>query len=345
MTGAGWEYAAVFSASALLSVLLTPLCLRLALQHGLLDHPGTHKGHASPVPYLGGLAMVAALSFAVTAAAVLRPPPSKLDELISVLAIALGLSIIGLIDDLRGLGAIVRLLAEIGAGVGVWAIGVGVEFTGSEITNAVVTVLWVVGITNAFNLLDNTDGLSAGVAAISAASFFIIADADAQYLVAGLAVALCGCAIGFLRHNYHPARIFMGDAGSLYLGFLLAYLGLKVRYPIPDNRAFLVPLVVLAVPILDTSLVTITRILDGRSPFQGARDHVSHRLMRIGLPVRWAVGATYLASASLGVVALVISRIDVKSAYLLAGLVAALTLVTGLVLSRVPARDSSTPTT
>ncbi len=343
MTGAGWEYAAVFVASAALSLLLTPLCLRLALQHGFLDRPGSHKGHTSPVPYLGGLAIVGALSVAVVATAVLRPPPSKVDELITVLAIALGLSVLGLIDDLRGLGATVRLVAEIGAGIGIWFTGIGVQFTGSDIANALVTVIWVVGITNAFNLLDNADGLAAGVAAISAASFFVVADADAQVLVAGLAVALAGCAVGFLRHNYHPARIYMGDAGSLYLGFLLAYVGLKVRFPIPASRAFLVPLVVLTVTILDTSLVTISRLLNGRSPFRGGRDHISHRLVYIGFPLRWAVGSMYLATASLGVVALVISRVDLTSAYLLGGLVGLLAIIAGLVLSRVPVYRSVAP--
>ncbi len=344
MTGAGWEYAAVFSASALLSLLLTPLCLRLAVHRGFLDHPGAHKGHESPVPYLGGLAIVGALSVAVIAAAVVRPPPSKFDELIIVLGIALGLSVVGLVDDLRGLGATVRLAAEIGAGVGIWAIGIGVQFTGSGAANALLTVLWIVGITNAFNLLDNADGLSAGVAGVSAASFFAIAAVDAQYLVAGLAIALAGCALGFLRHNYHPARIYMGDAGSLYLGFLLAYLGLKVRYPLPENIALLVAPVVLTIPILDTSLVTFTRLLHGRSPFRGGRDHISHRLMRLGFPVRWAVGSMYLATASLGVIALVISRVDRTSGDLLAGLVAILALIAGIALGRVPINESPPPT-
>jgi UDP-GlcNAc:undecaprenyl-phosphate/decaprenyl-phosphate GlcNAc-1-phosphate transferase len=345
MTGSGWEYAAIFAGSGLLSFLLTPLFLRLAVSRGFLDHPGAHKGHESPVPYLGGLAIVTALSLAVVAATLLRPPPSKVDELIIVLAIALGLSVIGLADDLRGLGAAIRLLAEIGAGLGVWALGVGVEFTGSSVTNLIVTVLWVVGITNAFNLLDNADGLSAGVAAISAGAFFVVANADAQVLVAGLALALAGCAIGFLRHNYHPARIYMGDAGSLYLGFLLAYLGLKVRYPLPNNIAFLVPLVVLTVPILDTSLVTISRVLRRQSPFRGGRDHISHRLMRLGFPVRWAVGSMYLAVASCGLIALVISRVDQTSAYLLGGLVGVLAVIAGLALGRVPVYEpASRPT-
>jgi UDP-GlcNAc:undecaprenyl-phosphate/decaprenyl-phosphate GlcNAc-1-phosphate transferase len=342
MTGAGWEYAAVFGVSALLSLLLTPLCLRLAVHRGFLDQPGAHKGHESPVPYLGGLAIVGALSVAVIAAAVIDPPPSKLDELVVVLGIALALSIVGLVDDLRGLGATIRLVAEIGAGLGIWATGVGVGFTGSSFANLVVTCLWIVGITNAFNLLDNADGLSAGIAGISAVSFFAIAAADSQYLVAALAISLAGCALGFLRHNYHPARIYMGDAGSLYLGFLLAYLGLKVRYPLPESISFLVAPVALTVPILDTSLVTITRVLHGRSPFRGGRDHISHRLMRLGFPVRWAVGSMYLASASLGVVALVISRVDPTSGGVLAGLVGVLALIAGIALGSVSVYEQPT---
>jgi UDP-GlcNAc:undecaprenyl-phosphate/decaprenyl-phosphate GlcNAc-1-phosphate transferase len=341
VTGAWWEYAAAFGGALLLALVLTPVVLRIAERRQILDHPGDHKGHKSPVPYLGGLAMVVALSVAVLVVGVLRPPESGFGELAAVLGMAIVLSVVGLLDDLRGLGPIVRLVVEVAAGLGVWAVDAGVQFTGSEPLNALVTVIWVVGITNAFNLLDNMDGLSAGVAAIAAGSIFVIAQVEGQFLVAALAAALAGCALGFLRHNFHPARIYMGDAGSLYLGFVLAYLGLKLRFSAPDDITFLVPVLVLGVPILDTTLVTITRLQHGRSPFQGGRDHISHRLVKLGLPVRAAVGTIYVAAASLGVLALVVSRVDRTSAYLLAGLVLVLGVLACLGLGQVPVYDDA----
>ncbi len=341
MTGAWWEYAAAFGGALLLALVFTPLALVVAQRRQILDHPGDHKGHESPVPYLGGLAIVSALSVAVLVVGVVRPPESGFDELAAVLGMALVLSVVGLLDDLRGLGPIVRLVVEAAAGVGVWAVGAGVHFAGSSTLNALVTVVWVVGITNAFNLLDNMDGLSGGVAAIAAGSIFTIAQVEGQFLVAALAATLAGCALGFLRHNFHPARIYMGDAGSLYLGFVLAYLSLKLRFGAPEDVTFLVPLLVLGVPILDTTLVTLARLRHGRSPFQGGRDHVSHRLVRLGLPVRGAVGTIYVTAASLGVIALVVSRVDRTSAYLLAGLVAALGVLAGFALGLVPVYDDA----
>jgi UDP-GlcNAc:undecaprenyl-phosphate/decaprenyl-phosphate GlcNAc-1-phosphate transferase len=266
MTGAWWEFTAVFVASLIVTLVLTPVALRLALRREFLDHPGGHKGHKSPVPYLGGLAMVAGFSIAVLLAASVSYPSTGLGELGAMLGMALVLSIIGLLDDLRGLGLIVRLVVEVATGVGIWAVGAGVELTGSKLLNVALTVVWVVGITNAFNLLDNMDGLSAGVAAIAAGSFFVIAAVNGQYLVAALSAALGGCAIGFLCFNFHPARIYMGDAGSLYLGFVLAYLGTKLRFDAPDNIRILVPILVLGVPILDTTLVTGTRLCHRQSP-------------------------------------------------------------------------------
>lgn len=342
MTGAWWEYVAVFAVSLFIAWVLTPLLVRLALRRGVLDRPGGHKSHTSPIPYLGGLAMVGGLSLAVILAAVVRPPRLGLDELAIILGMALGLAIIGLVDDLRHVPPVVRLAVQAAAGAGVWVLDAGANFTGVDALNCAVTILWVVGITNAFNLLDNMDGLSAGVAAIAACSFGVIAAINGQYLIGGLSFGLVGCALGFLPHNFEPARIYMGDTGSLYLGFVLSYLGLKLRFDAPDDVTFLVPIVVLAIPIIDTALVAVTRILRHESPFVGGRDHLSHRLVRLGIPIRMAVGSIYVAAASLGVVGLVISRIDRTSAYLLAALVFALGVLGAVLLGRVPLVDDGT---
>ncbi|HMK98318.1 MAG TPA: MraY family glycosyltransferase, partial [Acidimicrobiales bacterium] len=221
-----WGYPAVLGAALLLSLVLTPVALRLAVRHRLLDHPGSAKAHAEAVPYLGGAAIVVSFSFVVLAATAIRPPPSGLPDLAAFLGLAVMLALLGLLDDTRGgLSPWLRLGLEALAGVAVWALGNDTQISAlPNWLNAVLTVLWVVGITNSFNLLDNMDGLSAGVAAIASLSIFGVAAIQARYLVAALAIALAGCASGFLRANFHPAKIYMGDAGSLFLGFVISVL-------------------------------------------------------------------------------------------------------------------------
>ena len=329
-------YGVVFAGSVLLSLVLTPLALGLAMRRRILDHPTGYKGHQLPTPYLGGLAIVSAFSVVVATSAIIRPPASGPGELVTVLAVALVLTVIGLLDDLRTLSPFIRLLAEVGGALAVWHAGVRVELFSHEAINAAFTVMWIVGVTNAFNLLDNMDGLSAGVAVIAAGWFLTIGAANGQFLVAQLAAAVAGCALGFLRHNFHPARIYMGDAGSLFLGFMLAVLGVKLRFEGPVSVTFLVPMLVLGMAILDTTLVVICRIRSGRNPFQGGLDHLSHRLVFIGIPVPVAVALIYGGSLSFGLIALVVSRVDRLSAYLLAGLVFLGGLFLGALLARVP---------
>lgn len=314
-------YLGVFAGSLLLSLLLVPLALRFAVRRGVLDHPGGYKEQATPVPYLGGLAMLAAFVVAIGGAALIRPPDAGRNELLVILVAALALGVVGLIDDLRGLGVTIRLAATVAAGLALWFGGTQIQVTGVVGLDATLTVLWVVGITHAMNLLDNMDGLSAGVALIAAATFFVIAALNGQFLVAALSLALVGCAAGFLRHNRYPARIYMGDAGSLFLGLMLAVVAIRLRFGAPQHITVFVPIVVLAVPLLDTALVTISRSIDGRSIFQGGTDHISHRLVTLGLPVPGAVGVIYGVAVFSSWLAIVISRQDdAVSAYLLVGL-------------------------
>ena len=341
MTGAWWDYLAVFSVSAALCMLLSPVAMFVATRIGILDHPGGHKSHRSPVPYLGGVAIVIAFSGSVVAAAVIQPVESGQVELIIVLLLAVGLALVGLADDLRNLSPAVRLVAEVLCALQLWRMDAGITLTGEQTLDLLLTVLWVVGITNAFNLLDNMDGLAAGQAAVCAMTMFAIAAANGQFLVAGLAIGLAGCATGFLRTNFHPARIYMGDGGALYLGFLISYLGIKLRFEGSVSESFLVPVVACAIPVLDTTLVTFSRIRSGRSPFRGGQDHVSHRLVKSGLPIPVAVGLTYAASASIGVLCFVISRVDPISAWILAVLVAATLVSAGILLSLVPVYPES----
>jgi UDP-GlcNAc:undecaprenyl-phosphate GlcNAc-1-phosphate transferase len=186
------------------------------------------------------------------------------------------------------------------------------------------------------------DGLSAGVAAIAALFIAIIASRNGQFLVAVLAVALAGCACGFLRSNFHPARIYMGDAGALFVGFLLAVLTLKLDLvDAPAGVALGVPVLLLGVPLFDTALVTVNRVRHGRSPLTGGRDHTSHRLTFVGLPVPVAVLLVYVSGASLGCLAVVLSTLNLGMGFLLMGWLGLLGLLLGALLSSVPVYETS----
>jgi UDP-GlcNAc:undecaprenyl-phosphate GlcNAc-1-phosphate transferase len=341
VTGAWWQYALIFLGAVSLSSVCTPLAIAIALRRGVLDNPGNHKSHSSPVPYLGGLAVVVSFSLSMLIPVMAISESSVSREFMIVIGVALALALLGLFDDLRNLSSVLRLACEIAAGVVLWNLDLGVQLVGVSWVDAVITVFWVVGITNAFNLLDNMDGLSAGIAAIASFSFFAIAASNGQYLVAGLSLALGGCALGFLRHNFHPARVYMGDSGALFFGFLVSFVGLKLQFNISSDVSVLVPIVVCSVAVLDTSLVTIARLRHGLSPFQGGRDHVSHRLVKIGLPVPVAVTVLYVAAASVGVIAFVIARSDETAAWVLAGLVAILLVGIGVLAYNVPVYENS----
>jgi UDP-GlcNAc:undecaprenyl-phosphate GlcNAc-1-phosphate transferase len=336
-------YAAAFVVPLLLAWVLTPLALRLAIRLDVLDAPGERKAQETPVPYLGGVAIVVAFSATVlAAAAAVQGPDSELGTLAVLLGTAVLLALLGLVDDLRGVSVSLRLLVEVGAGVVVVVTGSGATLTSSDPLNAVATVAWVVLIVNAVNLLDNMDGLSAGVAAIASLAFFVLAVSRGQFLVAALSVALAGCAVGFLRHNFHPARIYMGDAGSLFLGFLLAVIATRIDLvATPPLVALFVPLLVLGVALFDTTLVVVERLQHGRSPFQGGRDHTSHRLVFVGLPVPVSVGLIYATALALAWLALLLAELSTGPGLMLVGFVLTVGAALLLLLRAVPVYDNS----
>lgn len=337
----GPAYVVIFVTTLFLAWGLTPVALRIAIRKQILDAPGDYKVQESPIPYLGGAAIVAAFSLAIMASALVNPPSEGLGELATILGLAMGLALMGLVDDIKGLNPWFRILVEIGAGLALFSVGVGVEMFESSPVNAAITVLWVVGVTNAFNLLDNMDGLSAGTAAVSAFFFFLIAAINGQFLVAGFSVAVVGCAVGFLRHNFHPAKIYMGDAGSLYLGFLLAVIGIKLRFNAPPQITFMVPVLVLGIPIFDTSLVLTARVINRLNPLSGGRDHTSHRLVFVGMPVPVAVSLIYAGQISLGWLAVIMSRVDALTGFLIMGFVVVFGVFFGVLLGSVPVYDHS----
>jgi UDP-GlcNAc:undecaprenyl-phosphate GlcNAc-1-phosphate transferase len=348
-------YAAIFTGATLLSLLLVPLALRTAVHLDVFDHPGGYKQQRNPVPYLGGVAIIIAFAGSILAAAAIQPPVSGFAELAVILGSAVALGLVGLIDDLRSLPLWPRLTAMFAAGGALWMAGVRVHLFDGGVVDLAITLVWVVGITNAFNLLDNMDGLSAGTAVVASLSFFLIAAANGQFLVAALSLALAGAAIGFLRHNRYPAKIYMGDAGSLFLGFMLAVVGVKLRFHAPREITAFVPILVLGIAIFDTVLVVVTRMRAGKSPFAGGRDHTSHRLAARGIPVRRTVGLLHLAGGALGWLAMVMSRLrDPATAYLLIGFVVSVAVLSagmllrqkvirGLYLGADPTSDSSHP--
>jgi len=297
-----------------------PLLRRLALRLALVDMPAARKDHASPVPLLGGVAIYAA----VVVSLLLYPSRSELVQLGGILVGATWISLWGLWDDQRPLPAMVKLASQLVAVAVLLASGVQVLLDVPMEFNLAITALWVVGITNAFNLLDNMDGLAGGVGAVAAACFTLMAATNGQFLVGALAVALLGACLGFLIHNFNPAKIFMGDSGSLFLGFLLAALGIKLRFP--DNVAtvtWMVPVLVLGVAVFDTTLVVVSRLRRRTNPFTTpGRDHLSHRLVALGWTRREAVLLHYLLGCALAWVGVLVSIAGPLEAHAIGALVA-----------------------
>ncbi|MDN3359589.1 MraY family glycosyltransferase [Actinomadura sp. DC4] len=263
----------------------------MAVQLALTDCPGAHKGHRRPTPYLGGVVIVAGV-LGPAALAVGGGDPRMRVVLVAAAAVAL----LGLVDDLRPLTPFVRLMVE-GAAASVVVAAVGeVRIFGNGL-DYVVPVLWIVVMTNSFNLLDNMDGAAAGIACATGAALAILAFMVGQRGVGVLLLALtCGCA-GFLPHNWTPARIFMGDAGSLFIGFVIASSALLVFTPTTSHASLAGPLLVTFVATVDTCVVTVSRHRAGRSLMLGGTDHVSHRLRRLGLST-WQVALTLSGAAA-----------------------------------------------
>ncbi|MBI2865625.1 MAG: undecaprenyl/decaprenyl-phosphate alpha-N-acetylglucosaminyl 1-phosphate transferase [Chloroflexi bacterium] len=312
-------YMLIFVAALVLAIGATPVVRRLALHAGVVDIPSTRKIHSNPVPLLGGAAIYAAVIIAIFVF-------SDRFNLSQFLGIVLGASLIsflGIWDDSRGLRPAVKLTGQVAAAVLLIATGVQVELVAQPWVNYAITIVWVAGITNAMNLLDNMDGLSGGIAAVASAFFFLLAAMSGQYLVASLAIALLGACLGFLRYNFNPASIFMGDGGSLFLGFLLAALGIKLRFGNVPTITWMIPIIVLGVPIFDTTLVTISRLRRGMNPLTTpGRDHVSHRMVAMGMTRREAVLTLYLFCGGFGMIAMLVSQMrTLGEAYVVAAVI------------------------
>ena len=311
--------AVAFFIALLASLLLTAPVRELALRVGMVDLPGPRKVHLQPIPLLGGLAMYAAVFLGVL---FLFNGPARA-QIAGILAGATLIAAVGILDDRGLLHHQVKLFVgmPLAAGIlmlsGVHAHIFSTLFGGrtGDVLDALLTVIWVVGITASFSILDHMDGLCAGVAAMAAAFFALLAYLNGQILVTVLAAAVLGAAAGFLRFNFKPAKIFMGDGGAMFLGFLMATLGLKLRLDQPNLlSAWIVPVLVLGATIFDTTLVTISRSRRGLLPFATpGKDHAAHRLANLGLGHRGAVLTMYIVGAISGSLALLISYLPIAA--------------------------------
>ncbi len=307
---------------------LTVPVRRLALHWAIVDQPNARKLHQSPMPLLGGLAIYCGTVLAV----ILTLDGQPRGQILGILGAGALLLATGILDDRGILHHQVKLFVAMPLAASTLVL-LGVRFrapsillpaTRQNIAEIALTLFWVVGITAAFSILDHMDGLVSGVAAISAFFFAVLALMGGQVLVATLAMSVFGASLGFLRWNFKPAKIFMGDGGAMFLGFMLATLGLKLRLDqVQPGLAWMIPVLVLIIPIFDTTLVSISRTRRGLIPFAApGKDHTAHRLANLRLGQRGAVLVIYGVGIVFGCVAVGLSLSPVRRPEILAFAVA-----------------------
>ncbi len=300
------RYIWVFAIALALSYGGTMLAAALGRRLGILDHPGGRKTHARPVPRIGGAAMYVAYCVAVIYSCS-HGGPQRGVLLGGLLPLA-----IGLVDDIRRVPALIKLAALVAASLVLVHSGVVLTMTGWYVGDVLLTVVWIVSVTSAFNALDNMDGLAAGVAMLAACTYFVISLRTFEHAWGVMALALAGATLGFLRFNFKPASIFMGDSGSFFLGFTLAAMAVMGEWSTSRLKAMAIPVLILGVPLADLAYVIvvrqrrqITQTLKEIVTFCG-RDHFSHRLVDLGLGERGAVLFVYLVCACVGLAAVAV---------------------------------------
>jgi len=370
----------LFLSSLAASLVFTWLARRAAARLGLMDQPGHRKVHTQVTPRNGGIGIFWGIALPLLAglAVLFVFPADRLAAWLPVaarphiagllahrhlalllLAATLGIHLLGLLDDRKALAAWPKLLAQLACAIALVGVGELLNrgafrtltffddlFPGGFWVSATLSVLWIVALTNAFNFLDNMDGLSAGVAFLCAGLFLIAAasGAEPQWFICALLLLFMGSVLGFLCYNFPPASIFMGDGGSMVLGFFLSALTIRTTYYHPNQGwyAVLMPLVILAVPLYDLVVVSIIRILQGRSPFVGDTNHFSHRLTRHGFSKRGAVLVIYAVTLACGISAPLLAKADESQALLIGVQCASMLLVIGI-LERVGEHTANQP--
>jgi UDP-GlcNAc:undecaprenyl-phosphate GlcNAc-1-phosphate transferase len=339
-------YTGLFVVSLLIAASSTPFFRNLALKQKILDTPNSErKIQRTAVPYLGGFGIALAVVLTTFVAITFSEATSENYFLaLSVLVPAIVLGLIGFIDDKKHLTPLSRFIAQTFAGVFTALVLILTKTVGnptnSVFLDALLTIIWVVGICNAINFFDNMDGAAGGISALSGFGFAIIGLQNGQYFVAAFGLVLSGACVGYLFWNWNPAKIYMGDAGALFIGIILAALAVRVDpVSVSGIGAFFVPICVLALPILDTTTVVIDRLRRKVSPFEGGLDHLSHRLRRKGLSVRQSVTTLCLIQS----ISILIGFLINLSGNTYDSILAALEILLGLSLLiwflRIPAQD------
>ena len=347
-------YLIVFGSAVATSVLVTLAVRAISLKVGFLDRPGERKVHTEPVALGGGIAIAVGFGAAIVTAlagarvaevkglgpAIGEGLPAMFGRgagLWTLVGAAGALAAVGLVDDVFTARARYKFAAQVAVAAFLVACGhTATLFLDSRLLGGVVTVIWIVGITNSFNLLDNMDGLSAGVAFIIGAIFFVVAIQTGQTAVAVVLLCLVGSVLGFLVFNFPPAKIFMGDCGSLFIGCVLAVCAIDFSFisqEVAPSRAYLpfaAPLLLFAIPIYDTASVLYIRLREGRHPFHPDKKHFSHRLVDLGMTKRVAVLTIYLAALALGLSATLLRFLDRRG--MVVAVVQAIALVSVIVM-------------
>ena len=345
------QFAILGIAAFALTGLLTWPVRALAIRLGAMDVPNlARKTQIEPVPYLGGAAIALGITIITFAAVFVGGNTTdenngQLKDLaFTILVPALSLGLMGLVDDLRSLSPWPRLITQTVVGSIVAFIivqggTVGTPF-GTSTLNTAVTIFWIVGICNSINFFDNLDGAASGAVAIAALGVFIIAFDRGQELVSALSIVTAGATIGFLMWNKSPAKIYMGDAGALFLGVIISVATIRLNPGItPTWQSLTIPVMLLAVPLLDTCVAVFSRIARGLSPLTGGKDHLSHRLVRAGLSRRAAAISLWSASGVCAVMAVGVYMYPDSSSSVIIGVFAVGWVIGLLAFLRTPSHD------
>ncbi len=280
-------YLAVVAGTAVLAGLTVAASIRVSHRLGFHDHPdGVRKVQHRPIPKLGGLAVALAFSASALTVLLLAGRPEAAGLAVGVLVPSLGAACVGYVDDLRHLRPTLRLALQAALGALAWLLGTRIELTGIVAVDLPLTILWFMVVVNGINLLDNSDGLAGATVLLSALGASLIAVMFGQELVSLLGFALVGVCVGYLWHNWHPARVYMGDSGAYFLGFLLASLVIRLRpETVTPATGVVIALLLVALPLLDTTYVVVKRLRAGIHPFTAGRDHLAHVLQEQGRSV------------------------------------------------------------
>lgn len=322
------EYIKIFLIATALGLIFTPFAIKFAKKFGFIDIPKDNRRmHKKPMPLSGGVAIY--LSFVITVLLSL-----KVDR--EIIALLVGSTIIvisGLIDDKVGLSPKMKIVFQLAASFVVVLAGVRIEFFTNplmfgdalvflEYLSIPITIFWIVGITNTVNLIDGLDGLADGVSMICSISLFFIALKFGYGNIAIIAIALAGACLGFLPYNFNPAKIFMGDTGALFLGFVLSFISVEGVMKSAAALTIFVPVLILGVPVFDTAFAMVRRKLSGKSIVEADKGHLHHRLLALGLSQRQTVSVLYTISIVFGVLANIVSDLSAKTGFIISILIA-----------------------